>query len=132
LIVGDIRDRDMIEDGCYVSAIFEQALSHDDQVLLGCRYLVLEVKFEDDRVLVDSDRPVEFAEGEIVVEEESVKFGIFPVLLAKCPLGSRVCGPFIVRSNEDVIALKINATMGRKENNVGSYEGSAASAHFDC
>ena len=109
-------------------------MSHDDQVLPGCRYLVLEVKFEDDRVLVDSDGTVELAEGEIVVDAAASGsiIGILLVLLAKCPLGSRVCRPFIVRSNEDVLALKLNATMGRKENNVRSYEGSTASAHFDC
>jgi len=133
LIVGEVRDRDMIEYGCCVSAIFETALSHDDQVVPSCRNIVLEVKFEDDRVLVDSDGTVELAEGEIVVDAAASGsiIGILLVLLAKCPLGSRIYRPFIVRSNEDVIALKLNATMGRKENNVGSYEGSAASAHFD-
>jgi len=132
LSVGEVRDRDMIEDGCSLTAKFETALSHDDQVIPGYRNVVLEVEFEDDRVLVDSDGPVELAEGEIVVGTASVFIiGIFLVLLANCPLGSLVCGPFIVRSNEDSFALKLNATMGRKENNVGSYEGSAASAHFD-
>jgi len=134
ILVGDVGDGQIHKRLRSRSSLGGGAQSHDQQFITGIWsgvLLVVVVENESDLAFVDFHGSIELTQSKIVV----VAVATCPIerigdpFVAKARLSAIVGGRVFVRADDDLLVVKrVLAAVGRKEDDIGCYEGSTATA----